>query len=125
MAGYRGAIQIVAHVIRGNYFAFDRANGKYGDLCSLPAIPVMANPQGEAIQCPRMDCFTLRVRHDVRDNLNCTRIQFLRKENVLFADFPYLCPATGGGYMACFYFHTTGIRPFPLTVKRFISPSNY
>jgi hypothetical protein len=34
--------------------------------------PVIANPQGEAIQCTRMDCFTLRVRNDVRDNLNCT-----------------------------------------------------
>jgi hypothetical protein len=30
--------------------------------------PVIANPQGEAIQRPRMDCFTLR--DDVRDNLN-------------------------------------------------------
>jgi hypothetical protein len=32
-------IQIVAHVIRGNYFTFNRANRKQGDLCSLPAIP--------------------------------------------------------------------------------------
>jgi hypothetical protein len=34
--------------------------------------PVIANPQGEAIQCTRMDCFTLRLRNDGRDNLNCT-----------------------------------------------------
>jgi hypothetical protein len=26
--------------------------------------PVIANPQGEAIQCTRMDCFTLRVHRD-------------------------------------------------------------
>jgi hypothetical protein len=38
----------------------------------LACHPVIANPQGEAIQCTRMDCFTLRVRNDVRDNLNCT-----------------------------------------------------
>jgi hypothetical protein len=25
---------------------------------------VIVNPQGEAIQCTRMDCFTLRVRND-------------------------------------------------------------
>jgi hypothetical protein len=35
--------------------------------------PVIANPQGEAIQCTRRDFFTLRGRNDVRDNLNCTR----------------------------------------------------
>jgi hypothetical protein len=26
--------------------------------------PVIANPQGVAIRCTRMDCFTLRVRND-------------------------------------------------------------
>jgi hypothetical protein len=31
--------------------------------------PVIANPQGEAIQCTRMDCFTLRVRNDGGDSL--------------------------------------------------------
>jgi hypothetical protein len=35
---------------------------------------VIANPQGEAIQRIRMDCFLLRTsqsQDDVRDNLNC------------------------------------------------------
>jgi hypothetical protein len=26
--------------------------------------PVIANPQGEAIQCTRMDCFTPQIRND-------------------------------------------------------------
>jgi hypothetical protein len=66
-----GAIQIVAHVIRGNYFTFNSVNRKYGDLCSLPATP-SSYPQGEAIHASTLDCFTLRVRNDVRDNLNCS-----------------------------------------------------
>jgi hypothetical protein len=35
--------------------------------------PVIANPQGEAIHTGTLDCFTLRVRNDVRDSLNCIR----------------------------------------------------
>jgi hypothetical protein len=38
----------------------------------LTCHPVIANPQGVAIHARTLDCFTLRVRNDVRDNLNCT-----------------------------------------------------
>jgi hypothetical protein len=40
----------------------------------LTCQPVIANPQGEAIHAGTLDCFTLRVRNDVRDNLNCTPV---------------------------------------------------
>jgi hypothetical protein len=33
----------------------------------------IANPQGEAIYAGTLDCFTLRIRNDVRDNLNYTQ----------------------------------------------------
>jgi hypothetical protein len=45
----------------------------------LACHPVIANPQGEAIHARTLDCFTLRVRNDVRDNLNCTRENFSRQ----------------------------------------------
>jgi hypothetical protein len=37
----------------------------------LACHPVITNPQGEAIHASTPDCFTLRVRNDGRDNLNC------------------------------------------------------
>jgi hypothetical protein len=41
-----------------------------------------ANPQGEAIYAGTLDCFTLRVRNDGRDNLNGTRfIVCFREKN--------------------------------------------
>jgi hypothetical protein len=80
----KGAIQIVAHIIRENYFAFNRANRKQGDLCSLPANPVIANPQGEAIHASTLDCFTLRIRNDVRDNLNYLSFQIDRHYSRIF-----------------------------------------
>jgi hypothetical protein len=50
----------------------------------LACHPVIANPQGEAIHTGTLDCFTLRVRNDGRDNLNCTRTAtiFIRKMNI-------------------------------------------
>jgi hypothetical protein len=46
---------------REKYAAFQqRGNGKWRFM--QPARqPVFANPQGEAIQCTRMDCFLLRT----------------------------------------------------------------
>jgi hypothetical protein len=41
----------------------------------LTCHPVIANLQGEAIHARTPDFFTLRVRNDVRDSLNCTRFQ--------------------------------------------------
>jgi hypothetical protein len=56
---------------REKYGAFQRLGKGKWQLMQPARRPVIANPQGEAIQCTRMDCFTLRVRNDVRDNLNC------------------------------------------------------
>jgi hypothetical protein len=57
----------------GKLRCFQQSEQETGRFMQLACHPVIANPQGEAIQCTRMDCFTLRVRNDVRDKLNCTR----------------------------------------------------
>jgi hypothetical protein len=53
-----------------NYAAFQQRGKGLWRLMQPARRPVIANPQGEAIQRTRMDCFTRRVRKDGHDNLN-------------------------------------------------------
>jgi hypothetical protein len=52
--------------------AFRRSNSSFPTSWETipPTRSVIANPQSEAIQCTRIDCFTLRIRNDGRDDLN-------------------------------------------------------
>jgi agmatine/peptidylarginine deiminase len=61
----------------------------------LTCYPVIANPQGEAIHARTLDCFTLRVRNDGRDNLICTRffLYFCPVYNRMFMDEKIIFPA--------------------------------
>jgi hypothetical protein len=48
------------------------SSGKTRYISAACPRSVIANPQGEAIHTGMLDCFTLRVRNDVCDSLNCT-----------------------------------------------------
>jgi hypothetical protein len=58
----------------GKLLCFQQSEQETGRFMPLACHPVIAHPQGEAIHASTLDCFTLRVRNDVRDNLNCTHL---------------------------------------------------
>jgi hypothetical protein len=55
----------------GKLLCFQQREQETGRFMQLACLSVIANPQGEAIHARTLDCFTLRVRNDGRDHLNC------------------------------------------------------
>jgi hypothetical protein len=58
----------------GKLLYFQQSEQETGRFMQLACHPILANPRGEAIHARTLDCFTLRVRKDGRDHLNCAHL---------------------------------------------------
>jgi hypothetical protein len=58
-----GLLSVISELLPASYLA----------VAMTENVAVIVIPQGEAIHARTLDCFTLRVRNEGRDNLNCLK----------------------------------------------------